>query len=201
MTQLRRKRRVSQMLFPSVSPIRSMRWSLGRLPREIIDDCRGVAGIEFALIGSILIFLTLNLVDVSRYYYTRMEVQNAAQIGAQAALASCDGTKVPATTMCSALTSAVTAAIQSTSLGSDVSLAADSPSEGYYCINADKSLQYMSDVSNKPQNCSAAGMPGLQPSDYLVVQVTYPYSTLFADLTVARLFDTPITASGFIRLK
>lgn len=169
--------------------------------RSILTDHRGVAGIEFAIIGAMICFLTLNAVDVARYIYTRMQVENAAQIGAQAAMQACDLTKVPATTKCPGLASAVIAAVQSTSLGSHVSLAANSPAEGYYCINSANALQYVSAVSAKPDNCSAAGTPALQPADYLVVDVTYPYATLFADLTVARFFTTPITANARMRLQ
>ena len=164
-------------------------------------DRRGVAGIEFALIGATLCLFTLNLVDVARYIYTRMAVQNAAQIGAQAAWQACDDTKVPATILCPGLTTAVTAAVQSTTLGTTVSLQTGSPSEGYYCINTDNALQYVSSVSTKPADCSAAGMATLQPGDYVVVDVTYSYAPLFADLTVARLFTTPITETARVRLQ
>ena len=105
-----------------------------------------------------LVFLLLNVVDVSIYIYKRMQVEKAAQMGAQAAFNTCDETMVPATTKCPDLNSAINAAISSTSLGADVTLKSGSPAEAYYCINDSGELQYVSSVSRKPDDCSAAGM-------------------------------------------
>ena len=85
-------------------------------------DCRGVAGVEFALIGGFLCLAVVNVADISIYLYKRMNVENAALVGAMSALKACDTTELPATVNCPGLTAAVTAAIQSTSLGSAVTL-------------------------------------------------------------------------------
>ena len=168
--------------------------------RAFRRDARAVAAVEFGLIASFLSIAMLNMVDVATYAYQQMEVANAAEMGAQAAWQTCDQTKLPATTLCSGLTTAVTAAIQSTSLGTNISLVSGSPSEGYYCLNSSNTLQRVSDVSSKPSDCSATGQAGVSPADYIQVQVTYSYAPLFLDITVASLLTTPIVQTAFMRL-
>jgi Flp pilus assembly protein TadG len=161
---------------------------------------RGVAAIEFALFGGLLCFATLNVVDIFRYMVQQMQVANATQMGAQAAWKTCDLPQLPATTNCSGLAAAVTNAVQSTSLGTSITLQVGSPSEGYYCVNASNALQYVSDVNNKPADCSVAGMPNAQPGDYISVQTTFAYAPLFSGITVAGKFPTPIVKTAMMRL-
>jgi Flp pilus assembly protein TadG len=176
------------------------RRSRNSLLRALRQDTGGVAAVEFALIGTFLCIGMLNVVDVATYAYQQMEVANAAEMGAQAAWQTCDQTMLPATTACAGLTSAVTAAIQSTALGQNVTLVSGSPSEGYYCLNSSNALQRVSDVTSKPSDCSATGEAGVSPSDYVQVQVTYTYAPLFLDITVASLLTTPIVETAFMRL-
>jgi Flp pilus assembly protein TadG len=155
-------------------------------------DARGVAGIEFAITGLLLVIGLLNAVDVGFYAYRRMEVENAAEMGAQAAWKTCNNlqtTMLPATQMnpstglpnCPGLNAAIKTAIQSTWLGTHVTLASGTgainpnPGEGYYCVNASNALTLQGSVSNPPANCSA----GVAPGDYLQVQVTWQYQPLF----------------------
>jgi Flp pilus assembly protein TadG len=162
-------------------------------------DQRGVAAIEF---GFFAIFLSLGLVnvaDVSIYIYQRMQAENATQVAAQAAWKAC-GLSLPATTNCPGLTTAIQNALQSTSLGTRVALISGSPSEGYYCVNSSNALQYVSNVSSKPADCTAAGMPSLQPGDYIQVQTTFSYTPLFSGLSVASTFATPINRTALMRL-
>jgi hypothetical protein len=98
------------------------------------------------------------------------------------------------------LATAIQNALTSTSLGAGVSLIAGSPSEGYYCVNSSNALQYVSDVSSKPADCTAAGMPALQPGDYIQVQTTFTYAPFFPGLSVAITFPTPINRTAFMRL-
>ena len=160
---------------------------------------RGVAAIEFALFGLFLSVGMLNAADIGIYLYERMEVENATEMGAQAAWKTCPMSQLPATVNCAGLTAAVTAAVHSTSLGTLVSLQSGSPSEGYYCVNSSNALQYMSNVSSKPADCTAAGESSLQPGDYIVVQTTFTYAPLFS-ITVASKFTTPITRTSMMRL-
>src|SRR5215471_14129081 len=103
-------------------------------------DRRGAAAIEFAMCAGFLSVAVLNAADVSIYLYQRMEVENATEMGAQAAWKTCPMTQLPATVNCAGLNSAVTQAVQSTSLGTHVTLQSGSPSEGYYCVNSSNAL-------------------------------------------------------------
>ena len=143
------------------------------------------------------------MTDVSIYLYQRMELENAAQMGVQAAWKTCDpnNKQLPATTNCPGLTTAITNAVQSTSLGTKASLQSGSPAEGYYCMNSSDALQYISAVSSKPADCTAAGMPSLQPADYIQITTTFAYAPLFPGITVAGTFATPITKTAMMRLE
>ncbi|WP_439393110.1 TadE/TadG family type IV pilus assembly protein [Bradyrhizobium sp. PMVTL-01] len=165
----------------------------------ISADQRGVAAIEFGIFAIFLSATLANVADVSIYIYQRMQVENATQVAAQAALKTCSS-NLPATTNCPGLLAAMQQALQSTSLGTSVTLVTGSPSEGYYCINASSALQYVGDVSSKPADCTAAGTPALQPGDYIQVQTTFTYKSLFASLSVASTFPTPINRTAMLRL-
>jgi Flp pilus assembly protein TadG len=166
----------------------------------IWSDQRGTSAIEFVFFAGFLSYCVINLTDISISIYDRMELENATQMGAQAAWKTCDPSHLPATTNCSGLTAAITGAVHSTSLGTQVSLQAGSPSEGYYCINSSNALQYVSAVSSKPADCSAAGTPNLRPADYIKITTKYSYAPLFPGMTVASLFVTPITKIALMRL-
>jgi Flp pilus assembly protein TadG len=156
--------------------------SVSKRLRRFGSDARAVAGIEFGITGLLLVGGLLNAVDVGYYAYRRMEVENAAEMGAQAAWKTCTDPQnpmVPATQNCPALNNAITTAIQSTTLANNVSLASGYPTEGYYCVNASNALQFVGSVSSPPANCAAAGNAGASPVDYLQVGVTYPYQSLF----------------------
>ena len=174
---------------------------LRRFAKTLRSDNSGVAAIEFAFFALFLSVALLNVTDIATYTYQRMQVENAAEMGAQAAFAACDLSEVPATTNCSGLNTIITNAIQSTSLGNRVALASDYPTEGWYCVNSSGSLQYVSAVSSKPADCTAAGMPTLQPGDYINVRVTFTYVPVFTGITVASLLPATITKSSTMRLQ
>ena len=167
------------------------------------QDTRGVAAIEFSIAATLVIVGVLNAVDLGLYEYRRMEVENAAQVGAQAAWKACYDTSamLPATTKCPGLIDAITAAIQSTSLGTAVSLTTGYPQEGYYCVSSTGVLQSVGDLSNKPANCSAAGNSSTSPGDYLRVSVSYAYTPLFSNLTVMGAWGiSSISMTSWMRL-
>ncbi|MDE2181945.1 MAG: pilus assembly protein [Alphaproteobacteria bacterium] len=169
--------------------------------RILRKDERGIASIEFALIASFLAFAFLNVCDVAVYLFDGMQVNNATQMGAQAAFAACDLNHLPATTNCSGLSSAVTAAVGSTSLGSAVSERSGSPSEAYYCPTSGGALQNVGSVSSaKPADCSAAGEPSMKPGDYVLIQTTYTFTPLFPGASVGSLLPATITDSAEVRL-
>ena len=65
-------------------------------------DRRGVAAIEFGFFAIFLSAALANVADVSIYIYQRMQVENATEIAAQAALKTCGAAavpKLPATTI------------------------------------------------------------------------------------------------------
>lgn len=168
-------------------------------------DARGVAAIEFAITGLLLAIGLLNAVDVGYYAYRRMEVENAAEVGAQAAWKNCNNlstTMLPATQNCPGLNTAITTAIRSTSLGTAVSLASGYPAEDYRCVNASNVLQSVGTVTSPPPNCAAAGNAAATPGDYLQVGVTYPYQSLFpGHISVMSVSGvTSITKTSWMRM-
>jgi Flp pilus assembly protein TadG len=182
-----------------VFSLRSLAPRLAGKTRVLWADKCGVAAIEFGLFATFLSAALANVADVSIYIYQRMQVENATEIAAQAASKNCS-TSLPATTNCSNLLSAMQSALQSTSLGAAVTLQSGSPSEGYYCVNSSKTLQYVSNVSSKPADCTAAGMPALQPGDYIIVNTTFTYRPLFPGFSAASIFPTPINRTAMMRL-
>jgi Flp pilus assembly protein TadG len=163
-------------------------------------DAKGLAAVEFAIVSTMLVYGLLNAVDLGYYIYQRMEVENAADVGAQTAPNTCPQNALPATTNCSGLNSAITSAIHNTSLGTAVSLASGYPTEGYYCTDSSNVLQYVSSVSSKPGNCSGFGYPSATPSDYLQVGVTAPYQPLFGVSVMGVLGWTSISKTSWMRL-
>jgi Flp pilus assembly protein TadG len=176
------------------------------LPRRIANFChdrRGTAAIEFAAALLFLVIGLLNAIDMGFYEYKRMEVENAAQVGAQAAWKTCYDTSsmLPATVHCAGLNTAIAAAIQSTSLGTGVSLASGYPTEGYYCVNASGVLQSVGGLSDKPANCAAAGNSSIAPGDYIQIEVTYAYAPMFPGITVMSSWGiSSISMTSWMRL-
>ena len=160
----------------------------------------GNALIEFALVAPILVLLLLNLFDFSSLIWARMQTDYAAQMGAQAALKTCSGGTLPAISNCSTLNTAITNAIQGTSLGSGVSLASGYPTETYYCVSG-TALQSVGTYSSPPSpfDCSAAGNSAVVPGDYVSVQVNYSYQPTFSGLSLAS--SQTLTSSALERLQ
>jgi Flp pilus assembly protein TadG len=180
---------------------------LGRLTsrlRLLGRDRGGGAAVEFALASLLLVLAVLNAIDFGYYMYQRMEVEYAAQVGAQAAWKTCYDTSamLPATRNCAGLNNAITAAIQSTSLGTNLALATGSPAEAYYCVNTSGALQSVGTVAGgKPANCSTAGNAAATPGDYLQVAVTYPYASLFPGVSAMGLWGvSSISMTAWMRM-
>jgi len=172
-------------------------WAL----RALRSDARASAAIEFAGTAALLSVGLLNAVDIGYYMYKRMEVENAAQMAAQAAWKTCTQSMLPATQNCAGLSTAITAAIHSTSLGTAVALMADYPAEGYYCANASNALQSVGSLANRPTDCSAAGNANASPGDYIQIRVSYGYAPLFPGITVMSAAGvSSITMTSWMRL-
>jgi Flp pilus assembly protein TadG len=169
--------------------------------RNLVRDQRGVAAIEFAFIAGFLCLAVLNVSDIGIYLYKRMQVENAAQMGIMSALSTCTAIQLPATigTNCPGMSAAVTAAIQTTSLGTGVT---GTITEGYYCLNASNALVLVGPVTSaKPTSCSSVGMPLLKPYDYIKVAASFAYAPLFSGVSVGGLFTTPITKTATVRMQ
>jgi Flp pilus assembly protein TadG len=178
------------------------RWStIRRKLHALRGDARGSAAIEFAGTAALLSVGLLNAVDVGYYMYQRMQVENAAQVGAQAAWKTCPQSMLPATQNCSGLNTAITAAIHSTSLGTAVALASGYPAEGYYCVNGSNALQSVGSLGNRPTDCSATGNAGTTPGDYVQIRVSFSYTPLFPGITVMSATGiSSVTMTSWMRL-
>jgi Flp pilus assembly protein TadG len=141
----------------------------------------GAAAVEMAIWLFILAVPMMNLIDVGLYVFQNMEVENAAQMAAQSAWAECGQQLQPASTKCPGFATALQRGAQSTTLTSSVSV---SSSEDQYCVNDDGELE-----------------AGCAPSAYyLVVQASYNYAPMFAPVSVASLFPSPISRTTWRRM-
>jgi hypothetical protein len=143
----------------------------------------------------------MNALEIGRYAYESSAVNAAAQAGAEAALATCDAAHTPATVNCPKVTDAVTKAIQSTELGTGVTIDG-SMTEGYYCLDTSHALKKVSSASSKPSSCSGVSnlASGAVPTLYLQVPVTYSFEALFPSLTIAKSFSTAIKRTAWMRM-
>ena len=181
-------------------------------------ETHGAAAVEMALVTALLAYPVLNVADIGMYAYQSMQVANAAQAGARAAWSQCnDSTMWPATANCGSsganLTAAVSGAagIQSTTLGSKVTLASGYPTEGYYCATTTNALTLApgpavsaGSTPTKSNDCSGvanAALATATPGDYVSVSVTFTYTPLFTGVvTVASLLPSPITSTAWQRM-
>jgi Flp pilus assembly protein TadG len=166
-------------------------------------DQAGASALEFSLFAALLGFGLLNTADISIYIYKRMQVENATQMAVQAAWKVCDPSQgyLPATTSCPGLTAAITGAARSTSLGALVSIQTGSPTEAYYCLSTSGTLQLVAAATSiPPADCSATGLAGQEPADYIQISTSFAYAPLFPGITVANLFTTPIVKTATMRL-
>lgn len=164
-------------------------------------DQAGAASIEFAFVVSILAFAMLAGVDVADYHVHRMQVESAAQMGAQAASKACDDSQLPASTNCPGLSSAVSTAIGATSLGNAVTLQTGFPSDGYYCVTTAGALQYVSAAASPPADCGSVGRGSESAGYYVTVKTQYTYTPIFNVTGFSGIIPTAITGSAMVRLK
>ena len=167
--------------------------------RRFGDDREGLAAIEMSLVGVFFSAALINAVEIGRYGMALMQVENAAQAGVAAANHTCDVEHLPVTTNCPDVYSAVPIAVQSTSLGTRVSVQGQL-SEGWYCINSAKALQYVAPANSKPADCTDANNASGSPGLYLAVHATYFYHPIFPGLTIADNFMGQINRTAWMRL-
>ena len=175
---------------------------LGETPsclRQMSKNYDGNVMIEFAFIAPILVVLIMNILDFSRLIWARMEVDYSAQMGAQAGYKTCSTGTLPAKSNCSNLNTQVTTAIQSTSLGTAVTLSSGYPTETYYCVSGTTLQSVATYPSSPPANCSAYGNATVAPGDYIEVDVNYSYAPTFTGLSLASA--QTLTGKSIERLK
>lgn len=171
---------------------------------RLFADNSGLATIEFALASTALTVGLLNGLEVARWSLQKMEVANAVHSATLSVWNACDTKHLPAKTKCTGLTTAITNGLQTTSLGTSVTLATGYPTEGYYCVNSTTGvLTKVADYSaTKPADCSAQGDATHSPGDYVVIQATYAYTPLIGGhLTVGSTLQSTLTSTGYIRLQ
>jgi Flp pilus assembly protein TadG len=169
-----------------------------------IGDTRAAVAAEMAMILPGIAFVMLNVVDLSSYIWSRMQVDLAAHEAVGAARALCaDDEDLPATENCADLDATMAAAAQTTSLGANVTIAADATEEHYYCADAEGELQEVAAADGTPPaDCSgtvtgSTSAPGL----YIRTTVSYPFSPVFPGASVASLLGSPITRTAWLRLQ
>lgn len=170
------------------------------MTRSFFFDQRGVVSVEFALAAIFIVTAMLNAADVGEYVHQSMQVENAAQMGAQTALQTCAATQLPVMTACPGLSGRITSAVTSTSLGGNVTVDGGQAVEAYYCINAANTLVRVGTIGGKPATCAATGNPSVAPGDYVVVTVSFPYTALFPGAGAGAVLTTPIRRSAIMRL-
>lgn len=171
--------------------------------RRFIRDTRGAAAAELALILPAIAFVFLNVVDVSMYIWSKMQVDLAAHEAVGAARVRCDeATELPATIKCGAtLGTIMSAAAQTTSLGGGVTIG--STTEAYFCANAAGDLVNVAAANGTPPaNCSATvsgstSKPGL----YISTVASYAFSPIFPNASVSAVLPPSITRTAWLRLK
>jgi Flp pilus assembly protein TadG len=133
------------------------RWrSLLRLVGRGVAASRGVAAIEFAVVAPVLIAMAIGMVDLGYGVYRSMQVQNAAQAGAQYAVAH----GFNATAIASAITSATGY--------SDIS-ASPTPSQFCGCPTS---------VAVSTATCNSACADGTLAGTYVTASAQATYATL-----------------------
>jgi Flp pilus assembly pilin Flp len=173
---------------------------IGRKLDSLQKDVRGLAAIEFALIGGLMAIGLVNVADISAFLFDKVQVNDATQMAAQAVWAACDLNHLPAATKCPAMNSVAATAVKSTSLGTAVAIQNGFPLDAYYCPSTSGGLQYVSNYSSPPNNCSAAGNAGIAPGEFVKVQTTYSYTPILPGASVVALLPSAITASSWVRL-
>ena len=156
---------------PAVSP------AYGVDPAEFVRDRRGAAAAEFALIVPLLAAMVVLTVDLGMGVYSKMQVENAAQAGAQYAIIHGFDS--------SSISSAVTNATSNSGINS-------SPAPSQFCGCA-------SATGITATSCGALCSTGNAPGTYVTVSAQGTYSTLMNYSIVPSSYT--FNAQSTVRLK
>lgn len=172
--------------------------------RAYLRGQQGAAAVEFALMLGVFTIALPSTVDLGIYAYDTIQVQNSAQMAVQAVWAACGQLPATSSTACPTAQSALNTAVQQTSLGSGVTVS--SVTEGYYCANGSGVLtavgatgNFSTPLSSNPGSCPT-GSQTSYPGDYMWVTVSYTYTPVFAQASVASLLGTTIQGTAWMRL-
>ena len=175
-----------------------------RFLRSLARSRAGSSAAEFALWTAGIGFPVVSVVDLAGFAHQRMQTEQAAEAAIFAAWQACDRLpELPAVKNCANLTSLMTTAAQSTSLGTTVTLATANPVEGYYCISSGAlTLNGTTATIGATPVKATATCPGTlsAPGDYLKVTVNRTYAPLFTRASVGAALPTTITAVAWVRL-
>ena len=150
--------------------------SLRRFIANGDDGIRGVAAIEFAMIAASLILMMICVVDIGIGLYRKMQVQNAAQAGAQYAIVHGFAA--------SSIASAVTAATTFSGITA-------SPAPNQYC-------GCPSNTGIASTDCSSTCSDGSKPGTYVAVSAQGTYDTILQYPLISNSFT--LTAQSTVRI-
>ena len=126
-----------------------------RFLRRFRRNDRGGAAVEMSLVCLFLALGIMNVTELARYSYARMQMSAASQAAVSAAFAACDTAHVPATTRCSGLNTAVSNAVHSSALAGNIEVQGNI-TEGWYCLNLSHQLEYVGSAGGiPPTDCTA----------------------------------------------
>jgi len=156
-----------------------------------------------ALILPGVVFIGLNLTDLSVYIYTKMQVDLAAQEAVGAARSLCyTAAQLPATINCgSSLQPTMLSAARKTSLGTKITLGM--PTEKFYCANSSSTLVAVKDADKKPPATCKDTITGstAKPGDYISVTASYTFTPVFPGASVAAYMPATIQRTAWMRLQ
>jgi len=173
---------------------------------RLLRNLDGAAAAEMALVFPIFGFVSLNVMDLCVYMYSRMQTEQAAQAAVGVARAVCNSSaKLPATSPsghCSAtLQAQMQAAAQATSLGTRVTIG--TPAEAYYCADDADVLSKVADVGDTPPPDCSTIVPGstVKPGDYIRVTASFTYVPFAPYITMASILPANVQQEAWIRLQ
>lgn len=148
-----------------------------RKARAGLRDRRGASAVEFAVALPVLVGILIPTTDLGMGFYTQMQVQDAAQAGAQyAVLHGWDST---------AIQNAVTSATALSTI-----TASPAPTQSCGCASG---------TSITTVGCNASCPDGSTPGSYVTVNAQAPYTTLIPYPGIASSFT--VTAQSAVRIQ
>ena len=149
--------------------------------RRMLRDARGTSAVEFALVLPILVGMLIPTTDLGMGFYAQMRVQNAAQAGAQYAIAHGWNNGANVTAIENAVTSATTLASI---------IPSPAPSQACGCASG---------TSISPSNCGSTCPDGAAAGSYVTVNAQSPYSPFISYPSIGS--SVTLTAQATVRVQ